>query len=126
MVATNGSGYSQSHASSGEIVHPRSFGTFLKVLSQYVKDEGILKWEEAVRKMTGFPAEKFGLDGRGKIAKKYFADIIVIDPQTIASPASKESPYQYSRGIETMVVNGQVVMKDGKVTGKRSGKILRS
>ena len=69
MVATNGAGYDIAHAASGEMVHQRSFGTTMKVLSKYVAEEEVITWEEAVRKMTSFPAEKFGLKNRGLIKR---------------------------------------------------------
>jgi N-acyl-D-aspartate/D-glutamate deacylase len=125
MISSNAAGYNVNHAGTGEVVHPRSFGTFPKVLAKYVMAEKILSWEEAIRKMTSFPAENFGIKNRGKIEKKYWADILVIDPKKLESPASKASPYQYSKGIDAMVVNGRVVVEGGKYIYSEYGKVIR-
>lgn len=124
MISTNGSGYSRDHSQTGEMVHPRCFGTFTRVLSEYVKKKKVLSWEEAIRKMSGLPAEKFGLKKRGLIKEKYFADIVVIDPDKMESPADKENPYQYSRGIDFMLVDGNVAISNGKYNGSKWGKVL--
>jgi N-acyl-D-aspartate/D-glutamate deacylase len=125
MISTNGSGYAEAHRETGEVVHPRCFGTFIKVLEDYVKKEPVLKWEEAIGKMTKMPAEKFGIAKRGVLTPKYFADINIIDPEKISSPATKENPYQYSRGIDAMLVNGRVVISEGRYTGNREGRIIK-
>lgn len=125
IISTNGSGYSENHIKTGELVHPRCFGTFPKVLTHYVKEEKILSWEDAIRKMTSFPAERFGIVKRGRLAPKYFADIILIDPHKLESPTNKENPYQYAVGIDLMLVNGKVVINDGRYTGERQGRVLR-
>ncbi|HRY82733.1 MAG TPA: amidohydrolase family protein [Candidatus Moranbacteria bacterium] len=125
MIASNGAGYNLNHAKTGELVHPRSFGTFIKVLEKYVNQEKIITMEEAIRKMTAFPAEKFGIAKRGKLEKGYFADILVLDKNKIASPADKDRPYQYSRGIDYSFVNGKMVIQDGKYDGARDGRIIK-
>ena len=125
MISTNGSGYSKSYAQTGEMVHPRCFGTCIKILVDYVRKKKGLSWEEAVKKMTSFPAETFGIKNRGRLAEGYFADVLVIDPEKLASPATKENPYQYSKGIDFMLVNGRVVMNDGRYMGERNGKIIK-
>jgi N-acyl-D-amino-acid deacylase len=125
IISSNGSGYSESHRETGEVVHPRCFGTFTKVLETYVRKEQLLTWEEAVKKMTFRPAEKFGIKNRGVLALKYFADINIINPEKISSPATKENPYQYSRGIDAMLVNGKVIISGGKYNGCKSGKVLK-
>jgi N-acyl-D-amino-acid deacylase len=125
IISTNGSGYAQNYAKTGEMVHPRCFGTFTKVLVDYVQKKRGLSWEEAIRKMTGWPAERFGIKKRGKLAEDYFADVVVIDPEKLASPATKENPYQYSRGIDFMLINGKVVMNEGKYAGGRNGRVIR-
>lgn len=125
IVATNGSGYSEKHSQTGEVVHPRSFGAMIKVLAQYVQKEEVLTWEEAIRKMTGLPAEKFNLAGRGRLAKNYFADVTILNPEKLASPATADNPYQYSRGVEYVLVNGKVVLKEGVYQGVRKGRIIK-
>ena len=124
MIASNGAGYSLKHAKTGELVHPRSFGTFIKVLEKYVLKEKIITFEEAIRKMTSYPAEKFGICNRGKIKKGYFADILILDENKISSPSDKDRPYQYSRGIEYSFVNGKMVIQKGKYGRVKNGRIL--
>lgn len=124
IVATNGAGYSTSHAKTGEIVHPRSFGTFPKVLSKYVINKKSMTWETAIRKMTGFPAKKFGIKNRGEIKEKNFADIMIIDKNKIESLATLENPYQYSKGIEFILINGEIILSNGVYEKERAGRIL--
>jgi N-acyl-D-amino-acid deacylase len=125
IIGSNGSGYNIAHSKTGELVHPRSFGAFTKILSNYVLGKRILSWEEAIRKMTALPAEKFGLEKRGKIAEKYFADIVIINRDTIEDLATVDNPYQYSKGVEEVLVNGQLVVSEGRYTGVRNGEIIR-
>ncbi|KKP80313.1 MAG: hypothetical protein A2271_04525 [Candidatus Moranbacteria bacterium RIFOXYA12_FULL_35_19] len=125
MIASNGAGYSLNHAKTGELVHPRSFGTYIKVLEKYVLEEKIISFEEAIRKMTSFPAEKFGVVKRGKLAKGFFADVLVLDKNKISAPADKERPYQYSQGVDYSLVNGKMVIQEGKYMGMRNGKVIR-
>lgn len=124
IVSTNGSGYDIHHARTGERVHPRDFGTFIKVLEKYVKKEKLLSWEEAIHKMTQAPAEKFGLKKRGVLKKGCFADIVMLDRNRVKSPASVENPYQYAQGVELVVVGGEIVLKDGTYIGNRNGQVL--
>lgn len=124
IVATNGSGYSIDHAKTGENVHPRSFGTFPRVLSEYVIKKKIISWETAVKKMTGYPAKKFGIKNRGEIKEKNFADIIIINKDKMEDLATSENPYQYSKGIEFVLVNGEIILKDGVYARERAGRIL--
>lgn len=126
IVATNGSGYSDTHGTTGEIVHPRSFGTFPRILSKYVQGKKILKWEEAIKKMTSFPAEKFNIEKRGRLKEKYFADIVIIDRDKIRDLATPENPYQYNKGIDLVMVNGQIALVNGSYNGHRAGSVIRS
>jgi N-acyl-D-aspartate/D-glutamate deacylase len=125
IIASNGSGYNDKHGKTGEMTHPRSFGTFPRVLSKYVIGKKILSWEEAIRKMSGLPAEKFGLKKRGLLKKGYFADVVVLDRNKIRDLATPENPYQYNRGIDFVVVNGKVVLEGGKHNGSRCGTVIR-
>lgn len=125
FAATNGAGYSVAHVKTGERVHPRSFGACVKFLEKYVKKERLLNFETAIRKMTGAPAEKFGLKKRGFLKKGYFADIVMFDQNNLKSPATVENPYQYSQGIELVVVNGEIALSGGKYTGNRNGQVLK-
>jgi N-acyl-D-amino-acid deacylase len=125
MIASNGAGYSLEHAKTGEKVHPRSFGSFMKVLEKYVLAEKIITLETAISKMTSRPAEKFGILKRGKIKKGYFADILILDEKNISSPSNKENPYQYSRGIDYSFLNGKMVIQEGKYNGEKNGRIIK-
>jgi N-acyl-D-aspartate/D-glutamate deacylase len=124
IISSNGSGYSIEHKGTGELVHPRSFGTFPKVLREYVREEKILSWEEAIHKMTGKPAGVFRLEKRGLIMKGYAADIVVFDPDTITDNATLENPYQYATGIDTLIINGELALTHGTIVPLKRGKIL--
>lgn len=125
IIATNGAGYNLEHAQSGEMVHPRNFGTFPKVLTKYVMEKKVLSWEEAVEKMTSKPARKFGIKERGEIKEGLLADLVVINMDEIKDLATVENPYQYNRGIEAVLINGKVVLKEGKMSLVGNGKILK-
>ncbi|EKD46636.1 MAG: hypothetical protein ACD_67C00135G0002 [uncultured bacterium] len=125
MVSSNGSGYSIEHRGTGEIVHPRNFGSFPRVLADYVRSRGVVGWEEAIRKMSGLPAEKFKIEKRGIIAKGNHADVVVFDPTTICDTATVDNPYQYSKGIEWVLVNGHLAVKNGVITDVCAGEVLR-
>lgn len=125
IVSSNGSGYNLLHAETGDRVHPRNFGTFPRVFAEYVRRQRSLSWEEAVHKMTGKPAKKFRLEGRGFLAVGAAADIVVFDPETIADKATMEDPYQYAVGVEALLVNGILTIENGVYNGKRSGRIYR-
>ncbi len=125
FVATNGAGYDIFHAKTGERVHPRNFGSFIRVLEKYVKKERLLKWEEAIYKMTLAPANKFGIKKRGALKKGYFADILILDHDKLKSPATVENPYQYARGIESVMINGEIVLSGGVYNGNRNGRVIR-
>jgi N-acyl-D-aspartate/D-glutamate deacylase len=104
--------------------HPRLYGTFPRVLGRYCREQSLFPLEQAVRKMTGLPAETFGLAGRGKVEPGCFADLVVFDPHTVADTATFEDPHQVSAGIERVVVNGRVAYYNGRPTGSRSGRFL--
>lgn len=125
LIASNGSGYNIKHKKSGELVHPRNFGAFPRVFRKYVEDKRIISWEEAVNKMSGVPAEKFNIKERGVLKKNNYADILVIDSKKIQDLATPDSPYQYSEGIESVIVNGNVAMEEGKYNDGRFGTVIR-
>jgi len=125
FIATNGSGYRDDHGKTGEIVHPRSFGTFPRILSKYVLGKRILGWEEAVRKMTSLPAQKFSLEKRGELKEKYFADIVIINRDEIKDLATPENPYRYNKGIDFVLVNGQIILQNGVYNNSRHGSVIR-
>jgi N-acyl-D-aspartate/D-glutamate deacylase len=105
--------------------HPRSFGTFPRVLGVYVREKGLLGLEEAVRKMTSQNAAKVGITDRGLLRAGQHADVNAFDPKTIVDRATYLDPFQYPEGIRLVVVNGQVALEDGKPTTARAGRALR-
>jgi len=105
--------------------HPRAFGTFPRVLGHYVRERKVLALEEAVRKMTSFPAVRLGLQDRGLLRVGLAADVTVFDPVTIADRATFTDPHHYSVGVRHVVVNGQLTVKDGAHLGTRAGRVLR-
>jgi N-acyl-D-amino-acid deacylase len=105
--------------------HPRSFGTFPRVLARYVRELGVLDLPDAVRRMTGLPASRLGLTGRGRIAVGAVADIAVFDPDTVADRSTFADPWRLSTGFSTVLVAGVPVLADGAPTGARPGTVLR-
>ncbi len=105
--------------------HPRTYGTFARFLGHYCRDLALMPFEEAVRRLTSQPAEVFRLAGRGRLVAGAFADIVVLDPATIADRATYEAPHQLAVGVRHVVVNGEVVVRDGAVTDARPGRRLR-
>ncbi len=105
--------------------HPRLWGTFPRVLGHYCRDLGLFGLEEAVRKMTGLPAARFGLAGRGKVIAGAYADITVFDPATVIDRATFEEPTTAAAGIEHIFVNGRPVWSEARTTGEHPGRALR-
>ena len=105
--------------------HPRAYGTFPRVLGKYVREEKLLTLEQAIRKMTSLPAGKIGLKCRGIFREGFWADVVIFDQAVIKDQATFDDPHQYPKGIEYVIVNGQVVVDHGRLTGVRPGKILR-
>ncbi len=105
--------------------HPRSFGTFPRVLGVYVRQQGLLRLEDAIRKMTSQNAIKLGLNDRGLLRPDSYADIAVFDPERIIDRATYADPFQYGEGVAYVVVNGQLVLDQGRHTGARPGRALR-
>jgi dihydroorotase/N-acyl-D-amino-acid deacylase len=105
--------------------HPRSYGTFPRVLARYVRERHVLTLEQAIHKMTGMPAARLGLEGRGRVGTGMFADLVIFDPATIADRATFDSPHQYPAGIDYVLVNGALAVDGGRFTGARAGRVLR-
>jgi len=107
--------------------HPRSYGTFAKVIRKYVNEDKTLSLEKAIHKMSGLPAKTIGLDkaNRGTIAAGNYADILIFDPAKVKDTATYENPKQLAEGIDTIIVNGAVIRKDGQFMGKRAGRLLK-
>ena len=107
------------------IVHPRSYGTFPRVLGKYARDEHLFPLEEAVRKMTWSTAQILGLRDRGLVKEGMMADLVIFDPAIIADKATFEKPHQLSVGVRDVFVNGVAVWRNGKHTGAKPGRALR-
>jgi N-acyl-D-amino-acid deacylase len=105
--------------------HPRAYGTFARFLGKYVRDERIVPLEEAIRRITAFPAENLKLHRRGWLRPGYYADIVVFDPARIQDHATFEQPHQLATGVVHVFVNGTQVLKDGEHTGAKPGRIVR-
>ena len=108
-----------------EFPHPRLWGTFPRVLGHYAREQGLFSLEKAVHKMTGLPAQRFGLADRGVLRAGALADLVLFDPETVIDTATFEQPKQAARGIELVVVNGRAVWRDGTNTGARPGRAIR-
>ena len=105
--------------------HPRAYGNFARFLGRYVRDEKIVPLEEAIRRLTWFPAENLKLDRRGRLKPGCFADVVVFDPAKIQDHATFEKPHQFSTGVVHVFVNGTQVLKDGEHTGAKPGRVVR-
>ena len=106
-------------------VHPRAYGTFPRILGRYVREEGVLPLEEAVRKSTSAVATRLSIEDRGQLTPGFHADVVVFDPATVGDRATYEEPHQVSTGIRHVLVNGVPVIRDGEHTGARPGRIVR-
>ena len=109
----------------GGLVHPRSYGTFPRILGKYVRDEGVLTLEDAVRKMTSAVAARLSIRDRGLLREGFKADLVLFDPSTIADRATFEEPHQTSVGVRDVYVNGEAVVLQGKATGALPGRVVR-
>ena len=105
--------------------HPRGHGCFARVLRRYVRELGLLSLEQALYKMSGFPAQRFGLADRGRIAVGKAADLVLFDPQTVADRSTWQAPRRPPVGVEWVMVNGEWVIQQGRPTGKLPGRVLR-
>lgn len=125
MVASDGGAAAVSGPLSETTPHPRYYGTFPRVLGKYSRDEGLFDLPTAVHKMTGQPAMRLGLTDRGRIDVGLVADLVVFDPDTVIDRADFMNPHQYAQGIESVLVNGAVVIDRGEHTGELPGRVLR-
>ena len=104
--------------------HPRYYGAFPRILGKYVREEEVISLETAIKKMTSMPAEIMGLTNRGALAPKMIADLVVFDPDTVSDMATFENPHQYAKGIEYVVISGEIIIDHGTHTGVMEGKII--
>jgi N-acyl-D-amino-acid deacylase len=102
--------------------HPRLWGSFPRVLGHYARDVGLFPMQEAIRRMTSLPADRFGLKGRGRLLPGHHADLVLFDPATVLPPLRQPMT---AAGIDTVFVAGQAVWRDGKATGAKPGRALR-
>ena len=104
--------------------HPRGYGTNARVLARYVREQHVISLEEAIRRMTSLPAQKFQLNGRGLLREGYAADIAIFNENEVTDLATFERPHAYSTGFHYVLVNGVVTVDNGKHNGQRAGKAL--
>mgnify|MGYP002777941444 CR=1 FL=1 len=106
------------------VPHPRAYGTNARVLGRYVRERGVIPVEEAIRRMTSLPAQRFKLDDRGLLRPGFAADLVIFDEKTVSDRATYEQPHAYATGFSTVLVNGVAVIENGRHTGRRPGQIL--
>ncbi len=106
--------------------HPRGYGTNARVLGKYVREEKVISLEEAIRRMTSLPAQKFQLKNRGLLREGFAADIVLFDEATVKDLSTYESPHQYSTGFKYVLVNGELVVENEKINGTRNGKSIKN
>jgi N-acyl-D-amino-acid deacylase len=124
MIGSDGEGRSAEGPLSAGKPHPRNYGTFPRVLGRYARERKLFSLEEAVYKMTGLPAGKLRLHQRGLLKAGHFADLVIFDPNTVIDRATFIQPHQYPEGIAFVFVNGKVVIREGKHTQARPGKVV--
>lgn len=105
--------------------HPRGYGTNARVLGRYVREQGVIGFEEAIRRMTSLPAQKFGLNDRGLLKEGFAADIVILDPEKVNDRSTFDAPHQFSEGIPFVLVNGVPVVENNQHNGQRSGQTLK-
>lgn len=109
----------------GSNPHPRAYGNFARLLGRYVRDRQIISLAEAVRRLSGLPADNLSLRRRGRLAPGFFADVVVFDPARIQDHATFGEPHQFSEGVHYVLVNGSLVLRDGEPTGATPGRVVR-
>ena len=124
MIGSDGSALAPYGELAAGKPHPRSYGTFPRVLGEYARDERVLTLPQAVHKMTALPARRLGLKDRGVVAVGAKADLVVFDARRVADRATYQEPHQYPSGIEHVLVNGCFVIKGGEHTGSLPGRLL--
>jgi N-acyl-D-amino-acid deacylase len=125
MVCTDGSGFAVDGPTRRGSPHPRGAGSFPRVLGRYVRERKVMTLAQAVRKMTSMPAARMRIMDRGRIAEGLAADIVVFDPAKVADTATFEMPFQYPVGIEVVIVNGTVALREGARTTTGTGRAIR-
>ncbi len=105
--------------------HPRAYGNFARLLGKYVREEGVIRIEEAIRRLTSLPAKNLHIKKRGSLETGSYADIAIFDEETIADQATYDKPHQFAKGMKYVLVNGTVVLDDGDHTGATPGRVVR-
>lgn len=122
---SDGGSYTNEGVFVRQSTHPRAYGSFVRVLGKYSRDLGLISLEEAIRRLTSFPAENLKLKKRGRLKPGYFADIVVFDPAQVEDKATFEEPHQYARGVHHVFVNGVQVIKDEEHTNASPGRFVK-
>jgi N-acyl-D-aspartate/D-glutamate deacylase len=125
MICSDGESEAPYGPTGSSPTHPRSYGTFPRVLRKYSIEMGLMTLEETIRKMTSWPAERMGLLDRGTIDHGMAADIVVFDPERIRDAATYEDSHRYAEGIVHVIVNGLLTVQDGEHTREKAGQVLR-
>lgn len=125
MVSTDAFGIAPEGPIDMGLQHPRTYGTYPRILGRYVREKGVLTLAEAIRKMTSLPARKLGILDRGLLRPGMWADVVIFDPATVIDRATYDDPIQYPEGIRHVLVNGEVVVEEGEHTGARPGRVLK-
>ena len=124
MIGTDASGLATEGPLSKGTPHPRGYGTFPRVLGHYVREQGVISLEEAIWKISGFPAQKLRWPDRGLVKESCKADLVILNPDTVADRATYEAPHQYPVGIPHVIVNGKLVIHNSAHTRARPGNVL--
>ena len=124
-LGTDTAGHATDGVTAGAFSHPRGWGSATRILGHYVREEGLMTLEEAVRKMTSLPAARMKLWDRGLLRPGFIADLVVFDPATVRDRSTFANPKQYSEGMRYVMVNGEFVVDDGRITQARPGRPLR-
>lgn len=125
MIGSDAVATSPTGVGSTDRSHPRSYGTFARILSRFVRERGLLTWQEAIRRMTSLPARRLGWTDRGRLTPGTIADIVVFNPETVADVATFEVPHALATGITRVYVAGRLALLEGQLTGARAGQVIR-
>ena len=125
MIGSDGNAVSTKGKLSHGKPHPRYYGTFPRILGKYVRDEKLFDLATGIKKMTSMPAEKLGLNNRGKLKKGYYADLVLFNPNEIIDKSTFTEPHQLADGIKYVLVNGKVSIENGVHSGELKGRIIR-
>jgi N-acyl-D-aspartate/D-glutamate deacylase len=124
-IATDAGGFDPQWAQAMGPYHPRAYGTYTRVLGRYVREQKVLELEEAIHKMSWAVAARLGLRERGLLNKGSYADVVILDPHTVADRATFEQPHQLSVGVRDVWINGERVLQNGAHTGATPGRIVK-